>query len=627
MAANSSITLTQLDFDSYKQSLKTYLQSQERFKDYDFEGSNLSVLLDILSYNTYQNAFYLNMVSNEMFLDSAKLRDSVISHAKELNYLPRSFRSASAGIQLTITSSDSTKKSIVIPSGTTFVSRVDDFTYTFNTTENIVIANRSQSGNNYVFTSNNITIYEGNYLSDTYTVNYTNPLVYKINNKRVDLESLKVYVFEDNGSVTQTYTRATSLFGHDANSKVFFLQPGVGDTYEVVFGDGIVGRKPKNNSVVLIEYRVCNGELPNGAFRFVNTARIDGEANVNITTITSATDGAVAEDANSIKYNAPRAFTTQERAITSEDYENLLKVNYPEINAVVAYGGEDASPPQYGRIFLSIDLDEVDGLPLIKQNEYKRFLKSRAPVAIEPIFVNPDYTYLYVKTNIKYNVNLTRLNPEDIRTYVIDSILTYASTNLNNFARTLRYSKLIQQIDAAETSIISNETDIELVKYLTPNLSTTATSTSTKTSGALTNLVSTNEGISISGQNIIVNFKTPLLLAPGLPGQHDIDEIHAVRSSNFTYNGIPNCRLEDDGNGVMRIINPVGTSHQTVIDIGTVNYETGLIQINNFNITNYSGTSLKIYVTPRTKDITSTQNVILNILENDIDVTIEQIRE
>jgi hypothetical protein len=624
--ANSSIVLTQLDFDSYKDSLKTFLKSQDRFKDYDFDGSNLSVLLDVLSYNTYQNAFYLNMISNEMFLDSAKLRDSVISHAKELNYLPRSFRSSSAVIKLVITSSDSAKRSIVIPKGTSFTSRVDDFTYNFSTTENYVITNRTPSGSNFVYESEAIRVYEGNYLSDTYTVNYDRPLNYKISNKRVDLESLLVTVFEDNGTTVQTYKRATSLFGHDGNSKVFFLQPGIGDAYEVVFGDGVVGRKPKNNSVCIIEYRTCNGELPNGAFKFINTARIDNEPNVVIETITAATDGAVAEDLNSIKYNAPRAFTTQERAVTSEDYENLLKANFPEINAVVAYGGEDANPPQYGRIFLSIDLDEVDGLPKIKEAEYKRFLRSRSSVAIEPLFVSPDYTYLYVNTNIKYNINLTGLNPEDIRTNVIDSILNHASVNLNNFGRTLRYSRFIRDIDAAETSIISNETEVELVKYLTPVLSTTVTSTPTSTSGSLVSLATS--GVVSSGQNVTIDFKNPLRNdVPGKGAEHLIGDIHVVSSSTFTYNGLANCRLEDNGDGIMRIINTSGTQHRTILDIGTVDYDTGIIRIDNFNITNYTGTSLKVYAKPRNLDITSSQNVILNILENDVDVTIEQIRE
>ena len=624
--ANSSITLTQLDFDSYKSSLKSYLNSQDRFKDYDFDGSNLSVLIDLLAYNTYQNAFYLNMVGNEMFLDSAKIRDSVVSHAKELNYLPRSYRSATAGIQLSITPADSNKNSIVVPKGTTFVSRVDDFTYTFSTNENIVISNKNNQG---VFTSNNITIYEGNYLSDTYSVNYANPLVYKITNQRVDLSSVEVIVFEDNGSTTQEYTRATSLFGHNSTSKVFFLQAARDGTYEVVFGDGVVGRKPLNNSVVVIEYRISNGELPNGAFRFINSGRIDNEANVAVTTVSAAIDGAVAETMESIKFNAPRAFTTQERAVTSEDYENLLKANYPEINAVVAYGGEEADPPQFGRIFLSIDLNDTDGLPRIKQTEYSRFLKTRSSVAIEPVFISPEYTYVYVNSRVKYNINLTLLNPEDIRSIIIDSILNYSSANLNNFSKTLRYSSLVKAIDNSDTSIISNETDIELVKYLTPVLATTATSALGVTSGALSNIVDTSAGgVDVGNQFIKVDFKVPLTLSPSILGDtHEAADAHAVRSSPFTYGGISGCIVEDDGAGVLRIVQPTGAEHRKIVDIGTVNYNTGLIQLNNFNITNFEGSAFKIYASARTKDITSKENVILNIIENDMNISIEQIRE
>lgn len=598
MSSNSSIILTQLDFTEFKNSLKTYLQEQVEFQDYDFDGSNLSVLLDILAYNTYQNAFYLNMVSNEMFLDSAKLRDSVISHAKELNYLPRSFTSAKAEIQLTVTPTDPNKNSIVVPKGTPFISRVDDFSYTFNTTENLIITNKVNGS----FVSSNIIIYEGNYLSDTYVVNYNNPLVFKINNKNVDVSSVSVTVLEDNGSVSQDYARATSLFGHDETSKVFFLQASVGDTYEVVFGDGVVGRKPKNNSIAIIEYRTSNGELPNGAYRFINSGRIDNEANVAITTLKAAADGSVAEDLNSIKYNAPRAFTTQERAITAEDYENLLKANFPEINAVTAFGGENATPPQYGRIFVSVDLTDVDGLPQIKQNEYKRFLRSRASVAMEPIFISPDYTYIKVDTIVRYNINRTGLNPEDIRTYVIDSVLNYASTNLNNFTKTLRYSKLVQTIDATDSSIVSNETDINLIKYLTPELNVS--------------------------RNLTIDFKCPLTQEiPLLGDEHPIIDVHGVTSSSFTYNGIQNCVLEDNGDGIMRIVTPTGANHKKVIDIGTVNYDTGIVRLSNFKIQNYAGTSFKIYAEPRSRDITAIQNVILNIIESDVNVTIEQIRE
>jgi hypothetical protein len=533
-----------------------------------------------------------------MFLDSAKLRDSVISHAKELNYLPRSFTSSKADLRLTITPTDSNKNSIVVPKGTGFISRVDDYSFTFSTTENLVITNKVNGS----FVSDVITVYEGNYLSDTYAVNYANPLVFKINNKNVDISSVAVTIIEDNGSVNIEYSRATSLFGYDENSTVFFIQPGIGDLYEIVFGDGVVGRKPKNNAIVIIEYRTSNGELPNGAFRFINAGRIDNEANVAITTIKTAADGAVAEDLNSIKYNAPRAFTTQERAVTAEDYENLLKANFPEINAVTAYGGEDATPPQYGRIFVSVDLTDVDGLPKIKEDQYRRFLRSRSSVAMEPLFITPDYIYLNIQSTVRYNINRTGLNPEDIRTYVIDSILNYASTNLNSFAKTFRYSKLVQAIDATDASVVSNETDVLLVKYLSPELNTPL--------------------------NLTIDFKNPLTQEiPLLGDEHPIIDVHGITSSPFTYTGILNCVLEDNGDGLVRIVTPVGANHKKIIDVGTVNYDTGVVKLNNFNIQNFSGTSLKIYAEPRSRDITAIQNVILNIIEPDVNITIEQIRE
>lgn len=597
MAANSSIILSKLDFDSNRESLKAYLKEQDAFKDYDFESSNLSVLLDILSYNTYLNAFYLNMVGNEMFLDSAQLRDSVVSHAKELNYLPRSFASARARINITVTSTDASRKSLVIPKGTPFISRIGDNNYTFTTNENIVIA----SSNN-IFTASDVTIYEGNYLSDTYAVNYANPLIFKITNRNVDISSLSVLVIEDNGSTQIEYSRATSLFDLDSESPVFFIQPSTSDSYEIVFGDGVIGRKPKNNSIVVIEYRSCNGELPNGANKFISAGRIDGEAAVTITTNQVAYGGAVAETLESIKYNAPRAFTTQERAVTAEDYENLLKINFAEINAVSAYGGEDATPPQYGRIFISVDLKDVDGLPRIKQQEYTRFLRGRASVALEPIFVSPDYVYLGINSTVKYNINKTGLNPEDIRTLVISSMLNYASTNLNNFNRTLRYSRFIRAIDESEKSIVSNETEVVLIKYLTPSLNI--------------------------NQNITVDFRTPLIdEIPKKADEHPVIDTMGVYSTPFTYQGQQNCSLEDDGDGRMHIVATSGNVHRVVQHVGSVNYDTGVVNLNNFNISSFNGTSLKMFATPRNKDIASSQNVILNILEPDINITIEQIRE
>ena len=595
--ANSAIVLTQLDFDSNKESLKNYLKQQTAFKDYDFEGSNMSSLLDILSYNTYLNSFYLNMIANEMFLDSAQLRDSVISHSKELNYLPRSFTSSVAKININIISEDPARRTIVVPKGSVFLSRVGDDTFSFTTNENIV-----SSSTDGEFNINNVSIYEGTYLSDSYTVDYNKPLVYKINNNTVDISSVTVTVIEDNGSTYLTYLKATSLLDKDELSKIFFIQPSTNGSYEIVFGDGVIGRKPKNNSVVLIEYRICSGELPNGAQKFIASGRIDGESNVKITTVTKAAFGAVAESVESIKYNAPRAFTTQERAVTSEDYENLLRSNFAEINAVTAFGGEDANPPRYGKIFISVDLKDIDDLPNAKKDEYTKFLRSRSSVAMEPIFISPDYIYLRIDSNVKYNINKTSLNSEDIKSIVISSIVDYSNNQLNNFNRTLRYSRLINDIDNSDSSIVSNDTEIQLIKYLTPKLN--------------------------SPEKIKIEFKSALdNTSPLVDDEHPSIDKHVISSTSFTYAGQKNCYLEDDGDGKIRIVTTSGSTHKVIVDVGTIDYDTGLMLINNFNISSFNGLNFKVYARTRNKDISSKQNVILNALDSDINLTIEQIRE
>lgn len=598
MSTDSSIVLTSLDFDSYKSSLKSYLKKQDKFKDYDFEGSNMSVLLDVLSYNTYLNSYYLQMVGNEMFLDTAQLRDSVVSHAKELNYLPRSFSSSYATINIQIESSDPSKRSLVMPKGTTFLSRVGDDTFTFTTNQNIV-----SSSSDSTFTFDNVIIYEGKYLSDSYIMDYsTSNEKFKINNKNVDLSSVSVVVIEDNGSNQIQYSRSVSLLDLDKESPSFFIQPSSNDTYEIVFGDGVIGRKPKNNSVILIEYRTCSGELPNGAQTFINSGRIDGESSITVTTESSADYGAVSESLESIKRNAPRAFTTQERAITAEDYENLLRINFPEVNAVSAFGGEDAIPPQYGRIFVSVDLNDVDSLPNSKREEYTRFIKSRSCVAMEPIFISPEYTYVGVNSSVKYNINKTGLNPEDIRTLVISSILDYSTDNLNNFNRTLRYSRFIKGIDLADESIISNNTDIRLIKSIVPELNT--------------------------NQKIFINFKSELYNNSSVSyDEHPINTIHTVQSSQFTYGSQDKCIIEDDGAGILRIVVPQGSVHKTLIEVGTVNYDTGILNINDLTISSYVGSKLKFYVRPKDKDVMGNQSTILKIIESDVNVTVDQQRE
>lgn len=590
MAANSSIILSNIDFDTHKNTLKQYLKSQDRFKDYDFEGSNMNVLLDVLSYNTFHNMFYLNMVGSEMFLDTAQIRDSVVSHAKELNYTPRSFKSAEANVNITITSTDLAKRSIAIPRGTTFTSRFNNRNYTFSVGDSVVVTDYTinNTANTISFLGSNITLYEGYFVNDSFTYTADRTQRFILTNKNCDISSIAVTVIEDVGATVLTYTRATSLFNIDQNSKVFFVQPCENDSYEIVFGDGVTGRAPKDNSVISVEYRISNGQLPNGCNTFRSDSTIDGESSIVVTTNSPAAQGSVSESIEEIKYNAPRHFTTQERAVTTEDYENLLKLNFSEVNAVSAYGGEDLDPPQYGKVFVAVDLNEVDGIPEAKKDQYYRFLKPRSPVSIDPVFVDPDYTYIGITSTVKYNVNVTKLSTEDIRTLVTAAITRYAAANLNNFNRVFRYSNVVEAIDGAQAAIVSNETFVKVIKFITPAL-----------------------GV---GNTFDINFQTPLDTT-----QSVVRGGYSIMSSRFIYNG-ERATLQDDGLGTVNIVSAGGN---VITNIGTVNYENGLVQLSNFNISSYEGAGIKVKAEPRNRDISVINNNIINIVEDDIALTIQ----
>lgn len=594
MAANSSIILTNIDFDTHKNTLKQYLKSQDRFKDYDFDGSNINVLLDILSYNTFHNAFYLNMIGNEMFMDTAQLRDSVVSHAKELNYTPRSFKSAEANVNITILSSDTSKRSIAISRGTTFTSPFMNRNYTFSTNENIVLTDYTINANNTItFLGSNITLYEGYYVTDTFTYTADRSQRFVLTNKNVDISSLIVTVIEDVGNTVLTHTRAQSLFNLNSESRVYFLQACENDQYEILVGDGVSGRRPKDNSIISVEYRISNGQLPNGCKTFNADSTIDGETRIIVSTNTPAQSGSVSEDIESIKYNAPRHFTTQERAVTTEDYENILKQNFPEINTVSAYGGEDLDPPQFGKVFVAVDLVDVDGVPAAKKDEYYRFLKPRSPVSIDPVFVNPEYLYISVNSTVKYNINTTKLTQDDIKTLVSTAIVNYAQANLNDFNRVFRYSKVVQAIDNSQSAIISNETTVRAIKVITPTLGINTT----------------------FDVKFLIPLDTSLSVAAGG---------YTIQSSKFIYNN-QRATLRDNGAGSLDIISV--RNGQIITSIGTVNYETGLLQLSNFNVSQYDGAGIKIYAIPRNKDIQTINNVILNIIEEDIDLTIVPVRD
>lgn len=594
MSSNSSIILSNLDFDTLKNTFKAYMKSQDKFNDYDFEGSNINVLLDVLAYNTFHNSFYLNMVGNEMFLDSAQLRDTVVSHAKELNYIPRSFKSAEATVNLSIRSTDTSKRSLVLNKGYTFTSRLLNKIYTFSTADTAVINDYQANSSGVTFTANNIKLYEGFYVNDSYTFTFDTVQQFLISNKNVDTSSVSVTVIEDAGSTVLNYTRAASLFDLTKDSQVFFIQGSENESYEIVFGDGVTGRRPKNNSIIQIQYRLSNGQLPNGCNVFTPDAAIQGETLITVNTVAVAAGGAISESIESIKFNAPRHFTAQERAVTTEDYETLLKINFPEINTVTAYGGEDLTPPQFGKVYISVDLKEVDALPDIKRQEYYRFLKPRSPVSIDPVFVDPAYTYIGIKSRVNYNVGITALTPDDIKTIVGTAVLQYAQNNLNDFNKTFRYSKLIQSIDNSQVSIISNETDINIIKVITPVLGEFLT--------------------------FDVRFDIPLRV---VQDQTTLLNQYAVYSTDMVYKGV-RAFIRDNANGVLNVLS--SATEAIIGTVGTIEYETGLLQFSNWKIDSFNRAGIKFIATPRDKDISTVNNVILNIIEEDLNITALPVR-
>lgn len=598
----SSNDLTTLDFSSIKENLKSYLKDTDTnplFRDYDFEASNINVLLDVLAYNTSLNGFYLNMIANEMFMDSAILRDSIISHAKELNYVPRSFRSAQARVNLTLRDSPASGEypaNVIIPRGTSFTGTSGNKNFTFTTNQNITANSTDTAG---IYQVDDVVLFEGDYVQDSYVTDTSNQPRFLITNKTIDTTSIRVTVIEDNGTVVLNYDLRDSLFGLGASSQVFFLQAAENDSYEILFGDGVIGRPPKNNSIVIIEYRACNGELPNAIGTFTADDNV-GTATVTVVeTVSRASGGSIPESLESIKFNAPRAFTTQERVVTAQDYATLLKANFSEINDVAAYGGEQFDPPQYGKVIVAIDLKNTDSLPETYRQKYIDFIRPRSPLSIDPVFIVPNYMYLTVSSKVKYDITQSPLGVDDIRSLVVSAIQSFNYNNLNGFDKTLRYSKFVAAIDAAQTSIISNDTDVKVTQF-----------------------ISLNTG---RRQNYTIDFDMPLVNDIGQKtGEHESRQRSVVHSDSFKFAGQTSF-IEDDGLGNLNIVTSDATTHSIVTKIGEVNYETGSMTLDNF-IPQDLKPQLKITVTPREKDITARKRSILRVLDADIKVQVEQVR-
>ena len=596
MAANSGIDILSLDFDTIKANLKTFLRNQGAFKDLDYEGSNLNVLIDLLAYNSFYNNFYTNMISSEMFIDSAITRDAIISHAKQLNYNPRSARSAVAYLDVTVTPDDS-PSTITIPKHYPITSSVDGSTYTFRT-ESAHVIKPDALGD---YTAANIAFYEGRQISEYFTVNANTSQKFLLNNINIDTRSIEITIRESNTVSTNTvWRKAISLFGEGATSNIYFVTPAPSEKWEIQFGNNIVGRRPIAGNIVEAHYRVASKAVANKASSFTTTTSVDGYGNITLQTNVAASGGANIESIESIRVAAPRTLQVQDRAVTPNDYKILIQNEFPEVQSISVYGGEEVSPPKYGRVIMSVDLTDADGIPDSKKNEMISFLKQRTPVAINVDIVDPEFTYLQVASTVKYNVNVSRESPAQIISDVSNAMLSFAKTNINTFENPLRTSQLISTIDLADTSIISNDTTITPFKKIIPTISTAYSFTS-----------NFYNALQIDG-----HIDANTVIATHRP---------AVESTSFTYKDVSSY-LVDDALGTLCVVTNANGVYQILeTNIGTVNYETGQIDVEGLVVDSFQGDSIKLKVRVANTDIQASQNTILQL--NGEDITINVIQE
>ena len=585
--AQHKLEISELDFDAIKANLKTFLQSQTQFQDYDFEGSSLSILLDVLSYNTHYMSYIANMSTNEMYLDSADIRKNIVSLAKMLGYTPTSPRTPRAQIDVVL--NNATGSSVTMQKGTVFTTTVDKVDYEYVTNADITI-----TPENGVYKFNNVPLYEGTLVTFKYTFDSNdNDMKFEIPSDRADTSTLKVTVQNSNTDTTQTvYSLAGGYNDVSSDSKVYFIQEGSENKYEVYFGDGVTGKKLEDGNVIILEYIVTNTVKSNGASKFSLSGNIGGFTNVTISTDSNSSGGANAETNESIKFNAPLQYAAQDRAVTSTDYETLVKSIYPNSMSVSAWGGEDDETPQYGVVNISIKAKSGTVLSDTSKADIVTQLKPYNVASVRPVIKDPETTSVLITSNVKYDAKATAKTADTIKADVIDSLTTYNASTLQRFDSVFRYSKVTGLIDSADTSILSNITTVKIRKDFQP-------------------IISTSSKYNIYFRNALYNPHSGHLSSEG----------GILSSSGFKVDGNTNeCFFDDDGAGNVRLYYLSG-GVKTYLNStqGTVDYSTGAITLNSMNIVSISNidgaasTVIKLTVVPSSNDVVPVRDQIVEI--------------
>ena len=596
MAIERRINSSELDFDNIKTNLVAYMKATDTtFNDYNYEGSAMSTIIDVLAYVTHINSMNANFALNETFLDTSQLRSSVVSHAKLLGYTPRSISPSTAVINMTMNydatatplwnhDGTNTPLPLSMPRGTKFSTNIDGVTYPMFASDTTTI--NFDSGWNF----SNIKLEQGTLASINYT--YQNNVFesYVIPATNVNTAAIKVTVTDSQStSASKVYSINTNVVNLDGTSEVYFLEEGRDGYYEIKFGDNIIGKRPGNGNTITIEYAtIPSGADVNGATVFTMTDSLVGNTDETITLVSKAVGGAARETREAIKFNAPLAHISQNRAVTPDDYKTIIKNEFADVEAVAVWGGEDNDVPDYGKVYVSIKPLSAEVLTEAQKTTIKtNILKPKNVVSITPVLVDPEYTYIDLEVFFKYNPNLATVTASGLSTAIRNTLVAHNNDVLKSFNGVYRDSNVVKKIDDTNIAIISNITRVKMTKKITPVLGE-ATKYTLKFNQALTDLDATT----------------------GTTGSY-------VTSTIFTFAG-SQAKLKDfyDSSSDTRIIQIVDTSNLVLAtNVGDVNEEDGTVTLNSFQPTGLptGQTTIDVTVKPASSDVSPTRNVLLTI--------------
>ena len=581
--AQGKIEITDLDFDTVKSNFKTFLSQQSQFTDYNFEGSGMSILMDLLAYNTHYLAFHANMLANEMFLDSSIIRSNAVSHAKALGYTPSSMQASMATLTVSVADVPTSQSTLVMPAGTVFTTSVNDVSYTF-----VTVADTTATSDTGIFQFENVSVYEGTRINFQYTANSSNlEQQFIIPSSNVDTTTLVVRVQNSStDTTTTTYTLNTDYTNLTSTSTKYFLQEIEDGKFEVYFGDGVSGKKLVDGNIVILDYVVTNGSDADGASAFTAASSIGGYTNITVTTVSSASGGGLSETVDSIKFNAPMKFASQSRAVTPDDYKSILPSVYSNIKSVQVWGGEDNDPAVYGQVYISIKPNTGTTLTTTTKNSIISSLKAYNVASVTPVIVDPVTLLLELTTTVKYNSTLSEKTNSDIRALAETALSTFNTNNLQKFDSVFRHSNLLKALDDADPSILSSTVALKLKRNITPTLNAATKYT-----------ISFNN----AGYHPSANHSQTVL-----------------ESSGFYLSGNTNEQfIDDNGSGVIRTFYLLGGTTKTITNAtaGTINYDTGEVVLTSFNITSVSNADGTISITlkPDSNDVIPVRNQVVEI--------------